>query len=320
MAWKTTIVTMFYDLSKLNDCSNQTRTSEFYLNYGRGTLSIPNPMVIFCAPDMRSKIETIRNELVNPDEIPTVYVEQSITDYDFYKINHPIITANRKGSHIYTKGHRNTASYCLLTMFKPIALQIAFEQNNFDTDYYAWIDFGCNHINNMEVRDTAMQVLNNPRPKIGVLYIHYHSLKELSDMTRYVPGGPCGIAATAFTLEKAYVSKFYNCMVSIFHEQVMKGVGHSEETVMIYCHSRYPELFTVHYGDYQSVLTNYHSIHENYHTIKYHFIENALNEGDITVAKDAAEKVLTSVQKGTLAISDAEVAWISNILSMESNI
>ncbi len=319
MAWKTTIVTMFFNLSKLKDASTQTRTPDFYLNYGRGTLSIPNPMVIFCDPEMQPKIEAIRNELVNPDEFPTVYVVKDVPDYDFYKINHPIVLANRKGSHIYTKEHRNTASYLVVTTFKTMALQIAYERNDFDTDYYAWIDFGCNHINNMAVREAALTVLNNPRPKVNIMYIHYRSSDELKDMRHHVPGGPCGIAGTAFTLEKDYVPKFYNCMWSVFHEQVMKGVGHCDEQVMMYCYYKYPELFTVYYGDYQSVLTNYHSIRDNYHTIKYHFIENALNAGDISAAKDAAEKVLSSVQRGTLTISDTEVAWISSILSIKGS-
>jgi hypothetical protein len=104
-------------------------------------------------------------------------------------------------------------------------------------------------------------------------------------------------------------------MLSVFYEQLGKGVGHCEEQVLTQCYSRYPELFCLYYGDYYSAATNYHYIKRDYYAVKYYFIEKALNDDCKNIAKDAALKVKESIKLGLLDIPGEEHIFIDNIIN-----
>ncbi len=314
MSWKSTIVTMFYNLKDLEDSSTTTRTTEFYMKNGRGTLGLPNPMIIFCAPDTQSTIQAIRDELVDSNTIPTLYICRNLQDFDFYSQNIQTIRNQRKESTLYTKDHRNTPSYCLLTMLKIVVLQISYQMNPFHTDTFAWIDFGASHIAGERLGEAVMRMVEVPKSRVSVLYIHYRSRAEIGDMRQFVPGGPCGIAATAFTIEASYMTRFYHAMMSIFHEQLLKGVAHSEETVLTCCYDRYPELFTLSFGDYSSVCLNYHRPLGSYHVVKHHFIQNAQRAGRHDLAAQAALAVLDCVETNDLVIGEEQERWLRSIV------
>jgi hypothetical protein len=281
---------------------------------GKGTLSLPNPMIIFCAPDTQPAIQAIRNELVDSATIPTMYVCRNLQDFDFYSQNIQMIRDQRKGSSIYTKDHRNTPSYCLLTMLKIVVLQIAHQINPFHTDMFAWLDFGIQHIAADGLAEAAMKIVQFPKSRVSVVYIHYRSRAEIGDMCQFVPGGPCGIAAGSFTIEASYITRFCNAMLSIFHEQLLKGVAHSEETVLTCCYDRYPELFTLSFGDYKSICLNYHRPVESYHVVKHHFIQNAHRSGRHDLAAQAALAVMDCVENGDLALGNDERTWLRGII------
>lgn len=295
--FKTTIVTMFFNLKKLKDQSTETRPIEFYLENGKTVLSLSHPMVIFCDEETVDVLRDMRNSLTNA---PTEYVVKNIVDYDYFYTNWDIITENRKKSNGYKKPDRNTPSYFLLTMFKLMALRISYMKNYFKTPYYAWVDFGCNHVVR-GVKEYVPLLLNNPRPKISLCYIHYRSSKELENIRSYMEyGGPCGLAATIITVEKEYVDRFYNLMFSIFNEFLYVGYGHTEETVLAYAYDRSPDIFNIYYGDYYSVAANYFEPLQDIYTIKYCFIDQALSKGRPDLAKDCAKKVLDSIVKNKL--------------------
>ena len=77
MNYKSTIVTMFFDLSALMDPITTTRDINFYLKNGRSLLELKNPMIIFC--DMKTKplIKLIRDECIGPNNI-TIYIENML--------------------------------------------------------------------------------------------------------------------------------------------------------------------------------------------------------------------------------------------------
>jgi len=91
--YKSTIVTMYFNLKDLKDASPQTRPQSFYMENGRATLKLQNPMVIFCDSSTYQDIKKIRDEEVK-DPLLTSYVQKNITEYDFYKENWQIINEN----------------------------------------------------------------------------------------------------------------------------------------------------------------------------------------------------------------------------------
>ena len=62
--YKSTIVTMYFNLKDLKDSSPQTRPQSFYMENGRATLKLQNPMVIFCDSSTYDDIKKISKHIV----------------------------------------------------------------------------------------------------------------------------------------------------------------------------------------------------------------------------------------------------------------
>jgi hypothetical protein len=282
---KCTIVTFYFNLKNLEDTNIATRPPSFYLDNGKHTLQINNPMVIFCDSVTKPLIQEIREKLTDSQ---TIYIEKNITDYDHYKMNYLTIKENRNNLGTYqSKDNRSTASYLLVTTFKIQALKIAKDRNDFNSTHFIWMDFGCGHVVYKPVIEDVERVLLNPRPKITCLYIHYRSPKFLENMIDAVNKGICGIAGTFFSVEKSYIDKLYTTFQSIFYEMLSKKIGHNEEQVLTYIYDRYPELFTLYYGDYYSTICNYHKTIRDQGAVKEFFINNALNANREDLANQA---------------------------------
>ena len=312
MTYKTTAVTMFFDVSKMKDRNGEVRDSSFYMKNGIPTLSVVNPMIIFCDETTKPQIQAIREAAV-PDPALTTFIVKNITEYDFYKDNIDIVLENRKGLAHYVNS-RNTASYFLLTIFKVTALHMAKQLNPYQTPFYAWVDFGGSHIMR-SLPEYLPKIFADPRPKITLCYVHYRGADELKSMKDYFcNGGPCGVVAGCFTVDTNYINRFYNGIQSIFHEMLANGVGHSEEGALTYFVHRYSELCTIYAGDYYSIATNYHEPREDYNTIRWYFINMCIQKGRLDLAKRAAEEVLRSVANNTLQIPSDQKAELEDIL------
>lgn len=303
--YKSTLVSFYFNLTKLPDATEAGRPQSFYMEKGVETLKLENPMVLFCDADTYPLLKATRDREV-PDERLTHYIVQSLTDYDFYKDHWPIIRKNREGVECY-RNDRNTASYFLTSMFKIHALRIAHQKNYFATPFYTWLDFGGSHVMR-SFGPAARRILADPRPKISLCYIHYRSHDELRRrLETKAQGGYCGIAAGSLTVEASYISRFYNGCMSVFHEQLLQGIGHGEEQVLTSFYDRWPELCTLYYGDYYSILTNYHVPVEDYPSIRHFFINEAVAKGRAALAADCARSVLDAVGKGWLTLEAHEV-------------
>jgi hypothetical protein len=304
---KSTLVSMYFNIKNLPDTSDAVRPIEFYLEKGKALLGLDNPLVFFCDSKTRPLIEEMRKELA--PSAKTIYIEKDLVDYDFYYLNWPIIQKNRGTTY---SGSRNTSSYFILTMFKFLALQIAQQRNDFGSSHYTWIDFGASHIAPKNFTEAALKMLHEPYSKIAVTYINYRSSEELRVLPQV--GGWCGIAATAFTCEKMYIPEFYSECMSIFYQQLSSAVGHAEEQVMTYCYDRKPHLFTLIYGDYYSVLRNYHEPIHDYACIKCHFIDRALKAGRKDLAIPVIQKLLKLNDAGIIKLPDPEVQALLSTL------
>jgi hypothetical protein len=305
---------MFFNLKNLRDASAQTRPQEFYIENGRETLKLKYNMVIFCDLSTYDFLKKIRDEEVDSKIIKTKYYVKNINDYEYYQYNWDIINNNRIKSNGYKNpDDRNTVSYFLMGMFKPLAFLIAKQQNYFNSTHYAWIDLGCNHIVR-KLSEYGPRMLDNPNDKISTCYIHYRSENEIKDMKSYMEyGGQCGIASTAYTVHRDYVERYYTSMFSIFNEMLFTGYGHTDETVMVYCYDRHPELFNIYYGDYYSIFTNYHEPIEDYYSIKNYFIMQCLNKNRKDLASSCAESILKAYQNKKILLDPEEVNFLLNI-------
>lgn len=301
-------VTFIFDISKLEDTFDSLRGCEFYKNNCEATLSIQYPLVIFCSPSDREWIDTIRSHCA--PNINTVYVEKNITEYDLYKVNYNYV----KQINMDKDKGRITSSYTLTTLFKYQAIKMAKDILP-DASHYIWVDFGCQYIV-CEAKDRLDAIFKNPSPKISVCYIHYRSNEELNDMKKYLSyGGPCAIAMGIFSVENSYVDLFFNRAMMIIYEQLANGVCHADEQVVVYIYDRWPELFTLFYGDYYSLASNYHKVNRDYYAIRWHFIQNAINNGKLELAKSAAKAVLETYDTNSNELSDDCITLLKTLVS-----
>ena len=271
----TTVVTMFFALRDFPDATPSVRPTEFYLDKGRATLALPYPMVIFCDENTKPLIEPLR-----PAGLDTTYVVRKLTDYEFFQTLWPVIRKNRET--MESPDPRNTSSYFLLCVFKFIAMKIAKDVSPADT--YAWIDFGGSHV----LRDfdgAARRMLDRPRPKFACCLIRYRSEHEMYPIKeKWGLAGECGIGGTAFTIESDYVEKVCFHIMSLLYKHVAIGVGHADEQLITYLWREQPDLFSLYYGDYQSILTNYHETVTDHISVWNNIIHIASANGDHTLA------------------------------------
>lgn len=292
-----TVVTMFFNLKNLVDSNKETRPIEFYMENGKSTLSLKYPMIIFCDETVVEKLRAIRIREAGED-VSTKYIIKNISEYELYTLHWNTINENRKKSLGYKDTNdRNNVSYFIMGMFKPYALMMSKIYNYYNTTHFAWVDLGCSHI----VRDFkthAPKMLENPKPKVTVCYIHYRSNNEIYPYKNFIEyGGPCGIASTAYTVESNYVERFYHSTMNVFHDMLYNGYGHTDETVMTYSFDRNPEIYNIYYGDYYSILSNYHEPLEDHTSIFKFFIMQANYKGNIFLAKKAAVDLLNCIHK-----------------------
>ena len=157
-------------------------------------------------------------------------------------------------------------------------------------------------------------MLDSPKPKISACYIHYRSENEIIPMKKYIElSGPCGIASTAYTVEGEYIDRYYTSMFSIFNEMLFSGYGHTDETVMVYSYTRHPELYTIYYGNYYSIFTNYHIVTEDYYSIKKFFIVSSLNKNRRDLAKECSAQIINSYQQKLIELNQYEINFLTNI-------
>ena len=278
------LVTMLFNLADKPDASSEVRPLDFYVKNGKPTLEINYPMVIFCDEETKPLIEPIRGDR------PTIYVVKNFLEYDHVKFLLPIVTENRRGKEYHD--HRNTPTSVLLYTFKFTAMFLA--KREYKADTYMWLDFGGSHILR-GLPNALVPILHNPRKKIGICYIQYQSKKNIYPMSNWLRlGGYCCIGGTAFTVASDTIDKFYTLGMSILYEQVFHGVGHTEEQILIYMYDRHPELFSIYFGDYGSILKNYHATLEDVELVKYCFIGPAENDNRRDLAQMAKSTILSS--------------------------
>ena len=301
-------VTFFFDISKLEDATDGLRSEEFYKTNCEATLSIQYPLVIFCSPIDRGWIESIRVRCA--PGINTVYVEKNINEYDLYKVNYKYVKQINIGK---DKG-RITSSYTLTTLFKYQAIKMAKDIIP-DASHYIWVDFGCQYVV-WEVKERLQAIFQNPSPKISACYIHYRSNAELKDMKEYLRyGGPCAIAMGICSVENSYVDPFFCRAMMIIYEQLANGVCHADEQIVVYIYDRWPELFTLFYGDYYSLASNYHKVKRDYNAIRWHFIQNAINNGKLELARTAAKAVLETYDTNSGELGDDSITLLKMLAS-----
>ena len=246
-----TIVTMFYNIrekEKNQFNSSLNHAAQKYLSHAKDfILSIDYPLILFTDdPDV---IEFATKEKPNHLKIYNVPFEETY----FYKDLDRLHDLQQKYT-IYN-GHleHETPMYIILNNDKFDFIERAIEYNPFQSTHFIWMDFGINHVaQNTErihtwisdIPDKIKQLCINP-------YVERMEHKQMfQNIYHHVAGGLfSGSKANMLT----YCQLFKQKTEQIYSEDWYQV----DEAVMTIVIRENPDLFSLYYGDYQGIISNY---------------------------------------------------------------
>ena len=295
------MVSAYFDLTKMEDRTSAIRTSEWYESKSRSVLGAKVRMILYGDAESVKWMRKMR-EMWAPG-VETEYVERDLMDYEWVRMAFPIVKRNRMRSARYMDpNERNTSSAYMAYVFKMWALADAARRAP-RSSHVGWVDVGCGHVLRGDVTGRLERLVESPKPKIAVTYIHYRGTEWLKDQKKRMEyGGWCGVAGGLITVESGLVDLMQSRFWSVFWEMIGNGVGHGEEQILTYMVDRWPEMFELRYGDYYSLLSNYEGVTEDVPSIRRWFCMEALRSNRICVAKAAASEVMRSVADRKLVL------------------
>jgi hypothetical protein len=139
-----TIVTGFLDIKIKRPAKSNTPNQTYdYIEKSRGTLKIPQYMVIYCSDCLIAQVSKIREEygLLDKTKIIKITLEDNLYMADKLDIIRANVAKNNPPYDI--------PEYILAVNSRYGYLQNAIKNNYFNTEYFAWVDFSASHIVNI---------------------------------------------------------------------------------------------------------------------------------------------------------------------------
>lgn len=282
-----TVVTAYFDLTKLPDASDsiKSRPLSYYLDRSKTTLSLDLNMVIYCDKQSYDQIYAVRPEFLRSK---TRYVIMEFEDFPLNSYRNKIVL--NRILKPYQFDDRNTASYYLFCMSRYCMMKETIKENTFSSTHFAWVNLciGEIHWKNCRELEPAFKVF---RDKFSTVYIDYIPQSLIDNLDEYFKWGRCSLASGFFTGNAYYMSKVCTLIENQFIEYVEKGYGHSDEQLYSPVYFKNRHLFEVYYGDYHSVVTNYRRIEDDVFSVLGHLCTNAFKNKDYWVLYDACVKI-----------------------------
>jgi len=224
-----TIVTGFIDIK-----ASVKKKYYSYLECSIPTLSLPQNMVIFVHKDIEQHVIDIRSKLGLLDKTKII----NITLEDLYMYDQLDFIKENTAKNI---SPYNNPLYIMAVNSRYKYIEQCIEKNYFNTNYFAWIDFGISHVvqmNNVELRhnnENTIRIAWICRPnKTRTEFVYNHGA---------MGGGLfMGHKKTMKVLCKIHDIEFRKLM----------NIGHSvnDDKLLYLIFEQYPELFDTYYSSY----------------------------------------------------------------------
>lgn len=296
-----TVVTAYFDLTKCPDASKsiKDRPREHYLKSAYSTLSLDQPLVVFCDEEDVDTITAMRP----PHLISTLKIFAcNFEDLPLTKYRDTIIENRKKNP--YQGDDRNTASYYLLCMARYTLLQYVISLNPFGSTHFAWLNI-C--IERMGYKNVAHleEVFSGPvRDKVSTVYIDYIPESTLVNVPEYFRFGRCSLCSGFFTGSAENMATFLNKIIEKFIHYLKLGYGHADEQLYSPVYFENRDLFELYYGDYFQMITNYRGMYDNSTMPLTHLIPKSASTGDWLTCYNAAKAVIDSVKTKKCVLSE----------------
>ena len=233
-----TIVTGFLDIKIKRPAKSNTPNQTYdYIEKSRGTLQIPQYMVIYCSEGLIEDISKIREEygLLDKTKIIKITLEDNLYMADkLDKIRENVAKNNPP---------YDIPEYILAVNSRYGYLQNAIENNYFNTEYFAWVDFSASHIVNIPPN----KIIPNPsHEKVRIGWIARYSNNEFVYNHHCLGGG-------IFSGHKEIMME----LIKLHHKEFVKlmemGYNINDDKLLFIIMEQNPYLFDIYYSDYKSL-------------------------------------------------------------------
>jgi len=233
-----TIVTGFLNIRiKRPAKSNTTNQPYDYIEKSRGTLQIPQCMVIYCSEELIDDVHKIREEagLSNKTKIIKITLEDNLYMADKLEIIRENVAKNNPPYDI--------PEYILAVNSRYAYIQNAIENNYFNTDYFAWVDFSASHIVNIPP-NKIIEPKSHEKVRIG--WIARYSNNQFVYNHHCLGGG-------IFTGHKEIMME----LIKLHHLEFIKltemGYNINDDKLLFIIMEQNPNLFDTFFSDYKSL-------------------------------------------------------------------
>jgi hypothetical protein len=250
-----TIVTMFYNIRKKeNGNESDNRQMNKYMTLAKEfILTLPYPLIIFIDESDNEElveiINTARIHFSNKTLIIPMKLESTYY-YQYYDRLHEL----QKNFYIMNGDVKHeTPLYIILNNNKFFFIEQAIQQNPFSSSHFVWMDFGINHVslNSEKIHEWILKVPDKIKQLCINPYIENTNEKEFfSFIYHHTAGGL--FTGSAENLLK-YADLFKKKVEHIYNDNWYQ----IDEAIMTMVQRDNPELFSLFYGDYQGIISNY---------------------------------------------------------------
>ena len=233
-----TIVTGFLDIKIKRPAKNDTPNQTYdYIEKSRGTLQIPQYMVIYCSECLIEQVSKIREEycLLDKTKIIKITLEDNLYMADKLDKIRENVAKNTPPYDI--------PEYILAVNSRYGYLQNAIENNYFNTEYFAWVDFSASHIVNIPPNQ-QIKCLSHEKIRIG--WIARYSNNQFVYNHHCLGGG-------IFSGHKEIMKE----LIKLHHKEFMKlmemGYNINDDKLLFIIMEQNPYLFDTYYSDYKNL-------------------------------------------------------------------
>jgi len=233
-----TIITGFLNIRiKRPAKSNTTNQTYDYIEKSCGTLQIPQYMVIYCSEDIIDDVTKIREEagLLHKTKIIKITLENNLYMADKLDKMRENVAKNNPPYDI--------PEYILAVNSRYGYIQNAIENNYFNTDYFAWVDFSASHIVNIPPNKIIEPKSHN---KVRIGWIARHSNNQFVYNHHCLGGG-------IFSGHKEIMME----LIKLHHLEFIKltemGYNINDDKLLFLIMEQNPNLFDTFFSDYKNL-------------------------------------------------------------------
>jgi hypothetical protein len=233
-----TVVTGFLDIKIIRTFKRNTPNQKYdYIDKSRGTLQIPQYMIIYCSDGLIEQVSKIREEygLLNLTKIIKITIENNLYMVD--KLD-KICENVAKNIPPY-----DIPEYILAVNSRYGYIQNAIENNYFNTDYFAWVDFSLSHIVDI-LPNKIIEPKSHDKVRIG--WIARYTDNEIVGNHYYLGGG-------LFSGHKEIMKELIKIHHSEFVKLMEMGYTINDDKLLYIIMEKNPYLFDTYFSYYNNL-------------------------------------------------------------------